>query len=255
MIIGEIAKQAKQLVSDNSAVILTAMGVTGALTSVYLTAKATFKSADDISKAQAAHDLEEKSHPLDNREKAELVWQNYIPAAASTIMTVVAIVGANHISSRRAAALASAYSFSEKAFDQYKKHVVATVGEKKEQAVRTAVAQDQINNTDMPSLVVVEGKVRCYDSYSGRYFDCTPNEIDKAVNDTNWQILNDGSASLTDFWGRIGLDQTAASDDLGWNTDKQLELVKTAGLEKSSIPVLDLTFRTVPIPRYYRSSY
>jgi hypothetical protein len=261
-----LAKQAKQAISDNSPAILTALGVTGTLTVAYLTGKATFKAAEIIRDAEnkdcvgnepcvnghLAQGLPcPKDSSMDTWDKVDLVWKEYIPAVGIAAMTVAAIVGANHISTRRVAAFASAYSFAEKGFTQYKEKVLEKVGERKEREIRDEVAKQQMRDHPIhktPIIITGKGDHLCFDEYSGRYFQGDIEKVRSAVNDINFQVLHDDSASLSDYWHLIGLDSTSNSDDLGWRSDKKLECHYTSELTKEGTPCLAITFTTSPRP-------
>lgn len=251
---GGMGKRAGKFVSDNSPGILTALGVTGAITAAYLTGKASFKAAEIINDAQEKYDFDDKGRPLEAQEKVELVWKEFIPAAGTLVMSVACIVGANHIGTRRAAALASAYTLSEKAFAEYKDKVVEKVGEKKEQSIKDAIAQDRVtNNPPTPGNVVfVNGDVLCCDMRSKRYFRSDVQSIRKAVNDTNYQINNNYYASLSDFYDRIGLESTDESDEVGWNSDELLDVSFSTALTENEEPCITFSFQVRPIRDYHR---
>lgn len=263
-----LTKQAKKAIADNSPALLTALGVTGTLTVAYLTGKASFKAAEIIREAQNkdcagnescvnGHLSEGLSCPkdssMDNWDKVELVWREFIPAAGIAAMTVTAIVGANHISTKRVAAFASAYSVAEKGFNQYKEKVLEKVGPKKEGEIRDEVAKQQLRDHPIrtsPIIVTGKGEHLCFDSHSGRFFQGDIEKVRSAVNDINFQILNGGSdyASLTDYWALVGLDPTRGSDDVGWTTDKKLDCHYTSDLTKEGTPCMVITFLTQPRP-------
>ena len=113
-----LAKRAQRLMVDNSPVILTAIGVTGVITTAYLTGKASIKAYRILEENESIHD------PLLPKEKLALVWTCYIPPAMSAVATIAAIITANRVESRRAAALAVVYSLSEKAFEEYRSKVI-----------------------------------------------------------------------------------------------------------------------------------
>jgi hypothetical protein len=261
-----LAKQAKQAIADNSPAILTALGVTGTLTVAYMTGKASFKAAEIIRDAEDKDcrgnemcvngHLSEglpcpKDSSMDTWDKVDLVWKQYVPAAGICAMTVASIVGANHISTRRVAAFASAYSFAEKGFAQYKEKVLEKVGEKKEGEIRDEVAKQQLKDHPThktPIIITGKGEHLCFDAHSGRYFQSDIEKVRSAVNDINFQVLNDDSASLSDYWNLVGLDSTSGSDDLGWRTEKKLECHYTSELTKEGTPCLVITFLTQPRP-------
>ena len=252
-----LMKQAGKLVGDNSPLILTALGVTGALTTAYLTGAASFRAARYIRYEESSRGYEFDEEELELKEKVNLVWKLYIPAAASAGLTITAIFYANRIGTRRAAAVATLYSVSERAFDEYKKKVVEKVGAKKEQSYRDEVAQDRVTRDPVSSREVIitgNGDILCYESFTGRYFHSDMETLRKAQNDINYEVMNDSYASLSDFYNLIGLPQTSYSDEVGWNADKLLELQFSATLSEDGRPCISIEFVVAPVRHYNRLS-
>lgn len=254
MTLSSIASRATKLITDNSPAILTAIGVTGTVTTAYLAGKASFKAAEIIADAEnESYGI--NNRPLEPKEKVELVWRLYIPSIGVGISTVMCIIGANRIGTRRAAAMAAAYTLSEKALDEYKEKVVETIGKNKEQRIRDEIAQDRVNSNPPSSsgvIVTSGGDVLCYDMFSARYFQSSMETLKKAQNDLNYKILNDFYASLTDFYDLIGLSRTGLSDDLGWNSDKLLELRFSTIMSEDQRPCIAIDFNVSPVRDYFR---
>lgn len=252
----EIAKKAEKLAVDNSPAILTAIGVTGTLTTAFLTGKASFKAAEIIAdeQYQMDHNQVEVRNELESKEKLVLVWKLYIPAVGTGFLTVVCIIFANHIGTRRAAAVAAAYTISEKAFSEYKEKVVERLGTPKEQKIRDEVAQDRVNKNPGGRDIVVTGggEVLCYEAFTGRYFKSDMETLKKAQNDLNYTILNDGYASLSDFYSKIDLPGTSFSEEVGWTSDKLLELNFSTVLSEDGRPCISIDFMTAPVRDYYK---
>lgn len=255
MTFSSIIKTVQKYAVDNSPSLLTAVGVTGTITTAFLTGKASFKAAELIKNEQARLDMHETSHPLETMEKVALVWTAYIPAVVAGSCTVTSIVGANRIGSKRAAAMAAAYSISERAFAEYRDKVVEKLGEKKEQAYRDEIAQDRVraNPVDNKQIIITgNGDVLCYDAFSGRYFMSQMETLKAAQNDTNYKVLNHGYQSLSDFYERIGLPATDASEELGWNIDKLLELEFSTTMSEDGRPCISFSFYANPVRNYFR---
>lgn len=251
--ISDILKQAQRFAQNNSTTILTTVGVVGVATTALLTGKASFQAARVIDSVEnAIGTTEDASQRF--KERAQLTWKLYIPAATTAAVTVACIVSANRIGSQRTAALAAAYTITDKAFVEYKNKVVKTIGENKEQRVRDDVAQDKVTNTPVPSTIVVNesSKQLCFDSYSSRYFLSTMEELKSAQNRLNHLILSDDNASLSDFYDCVGLEHTQFSDDIGWNADKLLELEFSACVSPEQKPAISMTYRVEPIRGFHR---
>lgn len=252
----DLLKRSEKFAADNSPAILTALGVTGSLTTAYLSGKASFRAAELIRAKEGLYDVNNfDSKRLETKERVQLVWKLYIPAAGSAVLTTAAIITANRIGSRRAAAMAVAYSMSEKAWNEYKDKVVEKIGESKERSVRDELAQDRVNANPVgvnQVIITGGGDVLCYDCYTGRYFTSDMETLKKAQNDLNYQVLNNYYASLTDFYSLIGLSRTTTSDDIGWNSDKLLELTFSTTMSDDDRPCLAMTFSVEPIRDFHR---
>jgi hypothetical protein len=253
MDLGKFMGRAQRFLLDNSPAILTAVGITGALTTAYLTGKATFKAADTIIHRNQYR--EEDDMPLLTKKEAiALTWQHYIPAAGSAVVTVVAILCANKVGSKRAAALASAYAISERAFETYKEKVIEKLGETKERAIRDEIAQDDVVKNPPTQIILTGGNVLFRDGFSGRDFRSTMEEIRKAANDINHQVNNDFTATLSDFYELLNLDPTDKSDEFGWHADKLLDIRFSSTITKSGEPCIVFNYDVSPIRGYHRIS-
>lgn len=261
MPISDVAKNIEKFALNNSPAILTSIAVTGTLTTAVLAGKASFKAAALIAEAESelvpvGEEAIDRRGPLENKEKFELVWTLYIPTVGACLTTVMSIIAVNQIGSRRTAAMAAAYSVTEKAFGEYREKVVTKLGEKKEQAVRDEIAQDRVDaNPPTPQQLIMVGdtEVLCYDQFSGRYFNSTMETIKQGQNDINFQIINEGYASLNDFYEAIGLEHLNVGDEFGWSTEKRLEVKISTVLSKDSRPCIAVDYYTSPFKDYYVS--
>jgi hypothetical protein len=251
----DIARKVEKMAVDNSPSLLTGIGVVGTVATAYLTGKAAVKASQLIRIEEAKKTTSVLSYRLNNKEKIELVWVEFIPPVASCAVTIGAIIGANHIGSRRAAAVAAAYSLSEKAYAEYKEKVVEKLGEKKEEKIRDEIAQDRVNKNPSGSREVIitgNGDVMCYDSLTGRYFKSSVEAIRRAENEINKQILDTDYATLSDFFDKLGLRATAFSNEMGWNTDRMLEVRFSTVISDDNQPCISIEYDELPIRDYFR---
>lgn len=254
-------KQTERFISKNSPAILTGIGAVGVVATAYLTHKAAISSRDHVPFVRT-EDGGRKEIDLSTRERFELTWKLYIPPVITGAVSIGAILCANRVSTRRTAAMAAAVTLSERAYDEYRDKVKETLGEKKEHKLRDELAQEQLlkhppANMQAPPM----GKMLCRDSFSMRYFYCDVETLRRAENDVNKYILRNDAATLTYFYGKIGLQPTDVSDEIGWNTDKMLELEITSVITPdnvpgvpASIPALSFSFASLPMPdphKYY----
>lgn len=240
----DMAKNVGKFTTDNSPVVLTAIGVTGVVTTSVLAAKGGMKAADI---------LRDEDVTLTTQEKALKTWKCYIPAVSSGALTCTAIVASTQIGNRRAAAMAAAYTLSEKKVNEYRNKVAEVVGEKKAEEISEQIHRDNIEKTYSDDVVIMtNGDQLCYDSMSGRYFMSEMEALKYGMNRVNHQINNDGYASLNDFYDHIGLDRTAMGEEVGWRSEKLLDIHFTSTLAPNGKPAICMEYRTEPVRNYFR---
>lgn len=247
---GILARRAGKVATANAPTILTTVSVVGTMATAYLSGKATLKAAEILKEHEEnISDSVEAERFNTLKGKIELVWKEFVPAAGVAVVTIACMVAANRIGARRVAALATAYTIAEKAAVTYKDKVVETIGKKKEEGIRTAIAQDEIDRHPISrETVYVEGGGGDLfrDGWSGRYFNSTVARLEKAANQINATLNTDFAATLSDFYDQVGLDRTDESDMVGWNSDTPLELEFTWGSTPDERPCGVVRFRTVP---------
>jgi hypothetical protein len=232
-----LAKRVGQTLKSNSPAILTALGVSGTITTAYLAAQAGIKHNRQMS---------DQSPHMSVREEAEYVWKCYIPPAISAGLTVGCIIAASKAGTRRTAAIAAAYSVSEKAFEEYKEKVIEKIGEKKEQTVRDEIAQDRVKENPPKQIIIASGgTVLCCELYTGRYFQSDIETLRKAQNAINYKLNQDMYVTLSDFYYIIGLPQTTYSSDIGWKAGKLMELEFSTVISEDERPCLAFEYNYV----------
>ena len=181
-----------------------------------------------------------------------MCWKYFIPAVGTGAFAITCIIAANRIHTRRAAALASAYSLSQQFFKEYKDKVLEKIGDKKEQEVRDEVAQERVTKTPPGEIVFVTGQVLCYDMRTGRYFQSDLESLRKAENDINYEINNAYYASLGDFYDLIGLAPTDECNEIGWNSDTKFTIDYSTTMSPDGRPCIAISFLTRPIRGFSR---
>jgi hypothetical protein len=255
--IGLITK-AKVLVVDNADTLLTGAAITGTVATAVLTGQASLKAARLIDAARLeAHDYdsEGKGDPeadLSKTQKVKLVGTLYLPAVGVGLTTITCIVVANRLSAKRVAALALASGISERALTEYKAKVVEKFTDRQNEAIRDEIAQERISKHPLGTQVIVtgDGEVLCYDMLTGRYFKSSVEEIKKAENKVNYEIIHFMSASLSSFFDEIGLPPTNYTDMVGWNMGNPLEVKFSTIMSDDNRPCLAIDFTRPPIMDY-----
>jgi hypothetical protein len=226
------------VVKSNSPEILTALGVSGVLTTAYLAGKASYKVAQKLESAPA---------DLPFKEKALRVWKLYIPTGISGTVTIGCIVASSRATGRRTTAAVTAYSLTERAFSEYRENVVKEIGKGKEQRIRDGIAQEHVslNPPTQEVIVLGNGHVLCCELYTHRYFRSDMETIRKAQNDLNARIVSAFYVTLDEFYDLIGLPHTSASNNLGWDSDKLMELEFSTVVSESGEPCLAFDYNYI----------
>jgi hypothetical protein len=258
----QVAKLTEKFVADNSPTILTSIGVAGVVATAFFTGKASIKvhkileweREDLYNKAyEVDPSIDFKDFHLDPKEKVNLVWREFIPPALMGAATIAAIIGANQVGNRRAAALAAAYTLSEKASNEFREKVKERLGEQKVREIKDEIAQEHVNAKSSEIVIIGDGKVKCLEQYTGRYFMLrSVEDIKAAQNNINYQVNNYGYASLSEFYDMLDIPHTSFSDEVGWKSDKLLEISIGAALDEDSRPVVAFDYRVEPVRNYFR---
>lgn len=254
----DFARRASKLVVDHSPSLLTGLGVAGVVSTAYLAGRASFEAADLIRLKEA--DDEARGVVIDDpreviKQRFELVWRLYIPSVTMGAASIVCIIGANRVGTRRAAGLAAAYSLTEKSYEEYRRKVIEKIGDKKEELVRSEIVQDRIDATWDDSIEVhgvQKGEV-CYDKFSDRYVWNTEEGLRAAANDLNRIVLSQGYATLGDFYDLLNMPSPTYSYQIGWSSvGDLLDLRFSSVLTPSGKPVKAFEFNTQPVNNYQR---
>ena len=245
----KLAKSAQLTIAKHSPEILTGIGIAGMITSGILAVRATPKALLLIEAKHTDLGLEH-DEKLPQAEVVKATWKCYIPAAVTSLMSIICLVGASSVSARRTAALATAYKLSETALAEYQEKVIEEVGEKKERVIRDKIAEecvkkDPVSNHDV--IITGKGTTLCYDGTFGRYFRSDIDSIKKAINKVNRSVVTDMYVSLNDFYDEIGLSPTKIGDDLGWNLDDgEIDVDFSSQLAEDGTPCLVIRYTVAP---------
>lgn len=267
----QLVKNVRTSIVKHGPEILTGLGIAGMITTTVLAVKATPKALARIEEekeivhrnllAEAKEEGLDAVVTVENLKPKDVVrvtWKYYIPAVVTCAVSTACLIGASSVSAKRHAALATAYTLSEAAMKEYQEKVIETIGEKKEKSIRSAIAKDKLeqNPVSTKEIVITDaGSTLCYDAISGRYFKSDKMKIDRAVNELNRRMLNEGYISLNEFYYEVGLGYVPIGDDLGWRTDKGLiELDYDSHVASDGTPCLVIGFMVAP-KRDYSSAF
>ena len=244
--LSKIVKDVGVSIQKHSPEILTGIGIAGMATSTILAVRATPKALILIEEKKEETGVDK----LTAVNTIKATWKCYIPAAVVGSASALCLIGASNANLRRNAALATAYALSESTLRDYQSKVVEQIGEKKEKAVRTAVAKDKIDeNPSSSNMIIVTGNgdTLCYDLMCHRYFYSNIDKLKKAENELNRRMRNDNYISLNEFYNEIGLDDVEVGYILGWNIDRgYIDLDYDSHLDEKGNPVLTVGFNRRP---------
>ena len=211
----KLVNQSKRFLNRNLSTILTCLGGAGVVVTSVLAVKATPKALKLLETAK-----EEKGEELTSFEVIRTAGPIYIPAIITGISTIACIFGANVLNKRSQAALMSAYALLDNSYKDYKKKVVELYGEEADREVKSSIAKDKYEETDVK---VDDTKKLFFDFYSSRYFESTDEIVRKAEYDLNRELSIMSYASLNDFYDLLKIEKIDGGDDLGWSAAKNFE--------------------------------
>lgn len=254
------ARLAGRFLDDNAPMVLTGVAVVGAASIGYLTYKATIKAVKRSDSAWADRDMltpaGTKTPHFTKTEVFQLVWMDYIPPAAATVVTIGAVVGAQKINAQRMAGLAAAYAVSERAYSEYRDKVIEKFNPNKEQQVRDEIAQARVDNKPFESnslMVLGSGTHRVYDKPADRYFMSNMETIKTAANEMNTQINARGHASLALFYGQLDLGLVPMAREIGFTAEYPCDIHYSHTLAKDGVPCIVIDYDPVLMREF--SSY
>ena len=228
--------------------ILIGVGITGFIFAGILAVKATPKAMELLDDKR--DELEKDD--LTVAETVQTTWKVYIPSVATALLSSVCIIGANSVHMKRYAALSAACTMAETSLREYSDKVIETIGEKKEQEVRDAIAKDEVEKHPVANrevMITGKGETLCYDPMSDRYFESDIEKIKKAINECNRRMLIENEISLNDLYMELGLRPVDESigETLGWCVDKGfIEPAFSSQLTDNGRPCLVIAFRNPP---------
>lgn len=229
--------------------IFMGIGIVGMVSATVLAVKATPKALTLIEEKKK----ETGKEKLTVMETVKTAGPCYIPTAISSVLGVACLVTSGTVSHKRNTALAAACALSESALTEYQAKTLETVGQKKEQEIRDAIAKDQVEKIPKDQEVYLTGKgeTLCYDTLCGRPFRTDIEKLKQGLNEFNRQLLREESLSLNDLYYQIGLDETELGREVGWNVaDGLVDYYFSSQLTSNNEPCLVVGFTNPPTYKY-----
>jgi hypothetical protein len=246
-------KLATKFLDDNAPAVLSGIAILGSASIGYLTWRSTNQAVERLTEEYKTRSMmtpgDKPVLQLSQTEKLKVTWSCYIPPFVATAATIGAIVCSHHISAKRAAALAAAYSMSERAYSEYRDKVVEKFKPTQEQKVRDEIAQDRVTNNppDGQVMMLAGSEVLCYDKPNDRYFKSTMEDIRAAQNDINKEVNRAGCATLEAFYSYIGIPATVFSHELGFTDEVPLDVKFSTTFSTEKTPCMVVDYNCVPL--------
>lgn len=249
-------------ISREAPSILTGIAFAGVPVSLYFAIKETPIASKAIQKEQALRyddwlerykqnpSIGEFDEELKWWEYIKYTWKIYLPMVLSGVITLVCIVGSNRILIGRNTALLSLYTLTEAAMREYQAKVIEQLGEKKEEKIRDAIAQDRLDKNPIQGQDIIltgKGDHLFYDTYSGRYFKSDIEKVRKLQNDFNAELINEMYKSINDFYDLLGLEPVIAGNNKGWDVNHgMLDIKYSAKIATDGEPCIVMDYWVQP---------
>lgn len=237
-------KVARQILvgRKHSPTILFGVGVVGVVATTVLASKSTLKLEevlleieDDVNKARH---LKHGSYSEEDRKKdlaviytkgALRIGRLYAPAVVVGVVSITALTSSHRILTKRNAALTAAYATLDKAFDEYRRRVIESVGEEEEFRIRTAAQKETVVGEDGKKETVLAACDLDASPYA-RFFDetCpswkpTPeyNKFFLIAQQNYWNnmLTARGHVFLNEVYESLGFDHSQQGAVVGWTLD------------------------------------
>lgn len=219
----KLVHQSTRFVKRNASTILTCIGGVGVVATSVMAVKATPKALKVLEAAE-----KEKGEQLTKLETFKVAGPVYIPAVLTGVTTLACIFGANMLNKRQQAALMSAYALLDNSYKDYRNKVDELYGKEVDGKIKTEIAKDKYKETD---IEFEDDKQLFYDSFSGRYFQSTTEDVLRAEMEINKKITDWSGAHLNEFYEKLDIPSIESGDHYGWTKDSLMEDTWSAWLD------------------------
>lgn len=202
----------KHFIKRFSPTILTILGAVGVVATSVLAVRATPEAEMRINERLSE---EPGLFPtLTSLEKVKTVWPCYVPAAITGLGSIICIFGANGLSKKSQASIASAYMLLEQASKEYQKKTKELCGVEMHRKIKRAIVSEK----PCPYQPSAETLIFYEENY-GEFFERTYDEVRDAEYQLNRLFALNGEATLNDFYDLLSLKRIPSGDSVGWSQD------------------------------------
>lgn len=251
-------KNVKEFVNENSANILTGLGVVGVVSTAVLAAKETPKALVLLEEKNKTK-MEELGCELTKLEKLTAMAPAYIPAALTGLATISCILGANGINRYKQTSLLSAYAYLNNTYEEYKRKVTEMFGEGCAERVELELDKEVELSEKYGSLHELR---TFYDFRSKRYFEMSMYELKEAEYKINRMFSMLGDMKLNDIYEFLNLAPVEGGDEVGWTSYTNWEWIGYSWIEfiynevitDDGVDAFEIDFVVEPTPDFIASN-
>lgn len=228
--------------------ILIWLGVAGFVSAIPLTIRGSIRAYKKIQNKKT----ELKKTKLTFTETIDCSWKEFLPVIITTAGSLTCVIAGNHISSKRAAALAASYTIAETALQEYKDKTKEIVGEKKEQTIREAVAQDKANKEYSTTVLTGDGDYLFIDELTGQKFKSNWAHIQQIANKLNADAIGGQDTITVNEWlDALNLKSVSDGDIRGWDVYSNggrglIDITITATIDSDNKPCGVISYNNTP---------
>lgn len=247
-----IVGNVKKTIGANSSTILMGGGIGFFMSAVIMAADGGIKAEKIISEEYARRERQPfGTEIITLREKAELTWKCYIPAATLAGLGVLCTSMGYMKEVRRSALLLGLVSSSETALKEYQAKVKEQFGSEAHKKIKRELGEEKRNmkrpSSDREIYVTGRGDTLCFDEFGGRYFTSDMEFIEAVITSLNRDMMSEMFITLNDVYYAIGLRSCKVGDMLGWRVeDGFIKPRFTSSLTDEGVPTLVLGFEEDP---------
>lgn len=251
---------AKDVVVENGPSILTAVGITGMISTTVLAVRATPKAIKllDEKKMEVYDSMGDKvpmnstykDIKLTTKEVVQTAWKPYIPATITCAASTACLVLANTTANKRTAAAMTLCNITQETYRDYKNMVKETVGEDKAKEIEDNFQAKQFERMSENQVFITGDEITYVDTSSGRAFKSTPEKLEAIRNELNAKLNSEMYVALNEYYYAVGLDCTSMGNDKGWNLDTGLIRFDYSCVMYHGKPAVAIDFVVEPREKY-----
>lgn len=215
---------------ENSPVILTGMTLFGIAMTGITAYRAGLKAHDILEhhkKEMEIVDPEDKgAKRAVTKETVKEMTKVVVAPVIIGFTTGACSVGSLKASQKKIAVLTAAYKVAERSVQDLNSKMNEVLGTKKTREIRDAIMKDKVENHPLkqsPDTVIVNnGEVLCYDSYSEQYFASNAMKIESVIRQLSKDCTVQMQVTLNELYYALNspnLKETKYGDNFGWEPD------------------------------------